>query len=49
MYFYIIIYRGIPPERVGGMAVTTDVWYLGAYLGNSRMCYNIYKKGLREA
>ena len=38
-------YRGIQTERVEGIAVTNSVRYLETDLGNSRNCFNAYRKG----
>ena len=38
-------YRGIPMERVGGVAVASSIWDLRLDMGNSRKCFSAYKKG----
>ena len=44
---YVLLYnhRGIPPERVRGIAVTNIVRYLRTDLGNIKMRYNLHIKG----
>ena len=37
-------YRGIPMERVGGVAVANSIRYLGLDMGDSRKCVGAYKK-----
>lgn len=43
----ILLYnhKGIPPKRVGWIAVAISVKFLETNLGYCWMCYNTYKKG----